>query len=67
MLVIKDITESQKMDRDAMADVSGGVLQKEGLYPRKPGDVEYELYVDGIYIGTDYANPADMKNSIYRV
>jgi hypothetical protein len=35
--------------------VSGGIAEKEGLYPRKFGDIQYEVYVDGMYWGTTYA------------
>ena len=38
---------------DEVLRVSGGV-EKEGLYPRKFGDVDYQVYVDGALIGTTY-------------
>ena len=40
--------------------VSGGaVLEKENLYPRKPGQREVAVYVDGTYLGTAHVNPDD--------
>jgi hypothetical protein len=48
-----------------IAQVSGGsvgpashplVLEKENLYPRKPGGVEVAVYVEGIYMGTATIN-----------
>ena len=44
---------------DEILHVSGGV-EKQGLYPRKFGDVDYQVYVDGALIGTTYgpATPA---------
>jgi hypothetical protein len=47
-----------RMARMAMyeiAQVSGGVVEKEGLYPRKFGDIDYQVYVDGMYWDTTYA------------
>jgi len=38
---------------DEVLRVSGGV-EKEGLYPREFGDVDYQVYVDGALIGTTY-------------
>ncbi len=37
-----------------MSQISGGVIEKQGLYPRKFGDVDYLVYVDGVLIGTTY-------------
>ena len=44
---VVELTEGQA------ALVSGGV-EKEGLYPRKFGDIDYQLYVDGVLMGTVY-------------
>lgn len=40
-----------------IAQVSGGVLEQEGIRPRKFGDIDYAVYVDGVYMGTTYAGP----------
>ena len=42
---------------DEVLQVSGGV-EKEGLYPRKFGDVDYLVYIDGALVGTTYGPPA---------
>ena len=42
---------------DEVLRVSGGV-EKEGLYPRKFGDVDYLVYSDGALVGTTYGPPA---------
>jgi hypothetical protein len=39
--------------------VNGGMLDKEQLTPKKFGATEYAVYVDGVYMGTAYANPGD--------
>ncbi len=49
------------MTADEVSQVSGGILEKEGLYPRKFGDVDYLVYVDGVLIGTAYG-PAASAN-----
>jgi hypothetical protein len=43
-----------QLTADEALQVSGGILEKEGLYPRKFGDVDYQVYVDGVLIGTTY-------------
>ncbi len=42
------------LNAEEVVQVSGGILEKEGLYPRKFGDVDYQVYVDGVLIGTAY-------------
>ena len=44
------------LNADELMRVSGGILQQEGLYPRKPGDKEFLVYVDGVLMGTAYGN-----------
>ena len=39
--------------------VSGGILEKENLYPHKPGGVEVAYYLDGTYMGTATVNRDD--------
>ena len=48
---------------DEVIQVSGGV-EKEGLYPRKFGDVDYLVYVDGVLIGTTYGRPASVDPDV---
>jgi hypothetical protein len=49
-----------RLSVDEMHHVSGGV-EKEGVRPRKFGDVDYQVYVDGVLMGTTYgpAAPVD--------
>jgi hypothetical protein len=55
----------QLVTDEQMNQVSGGtVLEKEGLYPRKFGYVEYALYIDGAYIGTGYGAPAHASSTL---
>ncbi len=46
------------MTANEISQVSGGMLEKEGLYPRKFGDVEYLVYIDGVLVGSTYGPPA---------
>ncbi len=50
--------EAVQLTADEVRQVSGGILEKEGLYPRKFGDVDYLVYVDGVLIGTTYGSPS---------
>ena len=56
MLMIHDLHQAEEMGSKAMATVRGGMLEKEGLYPKKPGDIDYAVYVDGMYWGNTYAD-----------
>lgn len=49
------------MTAKEICQVSGGVIEKQGINPRKFGDVDYLVYVDGVLIGTAYgpAMPMD--------
>ena len=50
----------QRLTACEMECVSGGtVLEKENLYPHKPGGVEVAVYLDGTYMGTATVNPND--------
>ena len=42
------------LSADELKRVSGGILQEEGLYPRKFGDKDFLVYVDGVLMGTAY-------------
>lgn len=44
------------LNADEIAQVHGGitVLEREGLLPRKFGDTDLLVYVDGVLIGTTY-------------
>lgn len=39
---------------DELAQVHGGIAEKEGLLPRKFGDSELLVYVDGVLMGSTY-------------
>ena len=52
------------MTANEISPVSGGILEKEGLYPRKFGDVDYLVYVDGVLIGTTYGPPASASSDV---
>jgi hypothetical protein len=57
----RDSTVRHELTHMAAAEidqVSGGI-EKEGIRPRKPGDTDYAVYVDGVYMGTVYAGPGD--------
>jgi hypothetical protein len=55
------IPQMEELTADETSQVSGGVIEKEGIRPRKFGDVDYLVYVDGVLIGTTYgpASPVD--------
>jgi hypothetical protein len=46
------------MTTNEISQVSGGMLEMQGPRPRKFGDVEYLVYVDGVLVGTAYGPPA---------
>jgi hypothetical protein len=57
MKVLKATTDTVvELTATEAALVGGGILEKEGIRPRKFGDVDYQLYVDGALIGTGYAS-----------
>lgn len=39
------------MTANEISQVSGGILEKEGLHPGQFGDVEYLIYIDGVLMG----------------
>ena len=51
-----------KVTDDELACVSGGVLELMGPQMRKPGDVDYSVYVDGVLIGTTYGRLSPTLN-----
>ena len=53
-----------RMTADEVSQVSGGVIEKQGLYPRKFGDVDYLVYVDGVLIGTTYGPAASVDPDV---
>ena len=55
---------AEALTAEQAAEVSGGILEKEGLYPRKFGDVDYQVYVDGVLIGTTYGPRATVDPDV---
>jgi hypothetical protein len=53
-----------RLTADEVSRVSGGVIEKQGLYPRKFGDVDYQVYVDGALIGTVYGPAASVDPDV---
>lgn len=55
-----DLDKMRVLRPDELMLVSGGaVAEKENLYPRRPGQREVAVYVDGMYMGTAHVNPND--------
>ncbi|MEO8627529.1 MAG: hypothetical protein ABI612_05425 [Betaproteobacteria bacterium] len=54
---VRAVAGIELIEREA-AQVSGGI-EKENLYPHKPGGVEVGYYLDGIYMGTATVNRND--------
>ena len=47
-----------------ISQVSGGIIEKQGLYPRKFGDVDYLVYIDGVLVGTTYGPAASVSPDV---
>jgi hypothetical protein len=54
MKALKASTVVQLTENEA--DLVGGGIEAEGIRPRKFGDTDYQLYVDGVLMGTGYAS-----------
>lgn len=54
----KPESRAMALNADELAQVHGGVavLEKQGLLPRKLGDSDLLVYVDGVLIGTTYGS-----------
>ena len=52
------------MTANEISQVSGGLLEKEGLHPRRFGDVEYLIYIDGVLVGSTYGPPASASSDV---
>ena len=52
------------MTANEISQISGGMLEMQGPRPRKFGDVEYLVYIDGVLVGTTYGPPASVNPDV---
>ena len=56
MKALKATTDTVVELTASEAALVGGGVEAEGIRPRKFGDTDYQLYVDGVLMGTGYAS-----------